>query len=333
MLLRLHILLLLAACYGRLLAAQPDSWWLRQARAIKEWVDTSDIAGCDTAYIRQPREGFIAQLNASLDGSHMYLSDSQTEGMTRPMQSVILSAHPTVKVSAGLSYRGWGLSYSHGNSRYGDTDFMQTFYSRRYGLEFRYHDAYSLSGTIYAVDGQEAELPLDIRRGRLRTATVNGYWVFDHKHFSHSAAMLGTAYQLRSCGSWLAGLSYWHASYNSYQDDIGLDFRRLSLSHLNVSGGYAYNHVFGQGHFLLHTSCIPMVQVWHRNRYYFDDCGRALRQTFSADILAHLHLIYNHDRYIVGCQTLSDYSFQPLKAHFSASFFDWNCRFFVGMRF
>ena len=103
--LRLLLLVLLSAATPE---AQADGFW----RALKNWVDSADIKGCDTTYLHLPKEGFIGYGNVYLTGTNAYLTYDQ--GMTELGTATIsgrLHTRVTTLFSAGISYRGWGLSY------------------------------------------------------------------------------------------------------------------------------------------------------------------------------------------------------------------------------
>lgn len=305
------------------------------AKAVLRWVDSSDVAGCDTMYVRLPHEGFVASIRTTVAGtsSRVGLSSLPSFDLTSDVSGT-LRGRPSTMLGVGITYRGWGLSWSHDFSPYGDTDFSYSFYSQRYGLEYRYHDAYTLHGAIGA-DGSEApEYLVDLRDGRARTTEFNAYWVFDHRHFSHPAATIYTVRQLRSSGSWLAGVNYWHGSYRSYLTERPLGFNRLSLSHINVGGGYAYNYVFGSQRCLLHGSLVPMLSIWHRDRLYFEPQAVSLHQAFSFDVVGHFHFVCNLDRYVIAWQNLWHLSQMPFNnGAWSITSYDWQSHLSFGIRF
>lgn len=329
-----RLLLVLILSLGLVPTLRAEGWVLSTWHAVKQWVDSADIARADRSYVRLADQGFVGYVRTSFDGTaaRLHFPTSSVTGLEAG-QTAQLASRPSQLVAVGLAYRGWGLSWSHDFARHGDSDFTYTFYSRRYGLEYHYHDAYTLSGDLKPENGAPAlHLPLDDGRGRLRTTQFNAYWVFDHNRFSHPAAMLYTTYQLRSCGSWLALANYWHASYRDYRQT--LPFERLSLSHIGVGGGYARHTVFARGRFLLHTSLMSSLNVWHRHRLYAAGAGRSLGQDPSVDVLGHLHLVYNFGRCILSQQNLLTYSYQPLHADaFTAHTLDWSSRLVFGIRF
>lgn len=300
--------------------------WLRH---LVQVVDSADFVGSDTLYVRLADQGFAAYFNTYLSGTAAHLTIPSPDGTSSDLVGK-LRTRPTTLFSAGLSYRGWGLSYSHDFTKNGDTDFTFTLCGLRRGIEYRMHNSYTMHGNL---EGSDLTLPFEERKGRFRTTLVNAYYVFDHHRFSHPAATTHTTIQLRSAGSWIASFNYWHGSYRSYQTLDVMPFSRMSLSHLNLGGGYAYNYVFGHQHCLLQASLTPMFTFWHRNRVYYADHYEALTQSFSMDVMGHLHFVYNQGRYLAGMQSILNYSASPHVGFISVRTFDWLSRFFVGVRF
>ncbi len=325
---RLSFVLLVLVSATLELRAELPRW----VRSVIQWVDSADIKGCDRTYVRLAEPGFLAYVDTHLAGNGARVRMPHSAAAPE-LQGRLLTV-PSVLMSVGVSYRGWGLDYSRDFSRYGDTEFNCTFHSSRYGLEYRCHNAYSMHGTLQPVSGP---MLVDIEglMGRLRTSQFNAYWVFNQERFSLPAATIHTTIQLRSSGSWLAMFNYWHGSYRNRQnEDIPDAFRRISLSHLNLGAGYAYNYVFAHQHCLLHGLIAPMLTIWHRNRLYrFGAQGTSLRQQLSGDAIAHLHFTYNQGRYVMGVQSAASYSIMPCSDGFSANVVDWLCRGFVGVRF
>jgi len=333
-------------------------------RSLKNWVDSADIKGCDTTYLHLPKEGFIGYGNIFLTGTDAYLNYDQSHTQQGTVNlSGLLRTRLSTLLSAGVSYRGWGLSYSHDLSKHGDTEWSFCSYGQGYGLEIRLHNSYSLSGALdVEQNGVEQELDINVKDCHQRTLLGNLYYVFDHKHFSLPAAMSHTIIQTKSSGSWLAILNYRHARTIFTDDDLSFfignevldtgttgdaSFRKLSQTQISIGGGYAYNYVFNRGHTLLHTSAMPMLSVWHRNRRYYDvhiwdSDSQLLREESHAVTIGqkiafngtvHASLVHNFSHYVTGIMVMANLDSFPEKENFSLYTFDWSTRFFFGVRF
>lgn len=353
-------LILLALMSVMTVEAHAEGFW----HALKNWVDSADIKGCDTTYLHLPKEGFIGYGNVYLAGTKAFLDYDQ--GYTQ-RGIVNVKSHLSTRVatllSAGISYRGWGLSYSKDFSSHGDSEWSFCSYGQGYGLELRQHNSHSLSGVMDVEEsGVEKELNIKANDFHQRMTLGNLYYVFGRKRFSLPAAMSHTIIQKRSSGSWLAILNFWHSA-TTIDDDmlsfpIGEDelaegitgtakFRKLSQTQVNVGGGYAYNFIFGDAHCLFHISAMPMVSMWHRNRRYYDvrlwdsngqlqhdqSHAIAIGQRLTLNGTVHSSFVYNFSRYVTGVMAMANIDSFPGKSNFSLYTFDWSSRFFFGVRF
>ena len=131
----------------------------------------------------------------------------------------------------------------------------------------------------------------------------NFYWVFNNKKFSLPAALSQTVIQRRSAGSWIAELNYYRSSIKPQLRNAGgiypsimVDANKITSSQISLGGGYAYNYVFGNEHCLLHTSFMPMISVWHRNRIYSSMDTSPLSQ--NSTIALPLHRLEPYSRLV-----------------------------------
>ncbi len=333
-------------------------------RALKNWVDSADIKGCDTTYLHLPKEGFIGYTNVYLTGAIGFLNYDQAYTQNGTVNvSGNLDTQVSTLFSANIAYRGWGLSYSKDFSNLGDNEWSFCSYGQRYGLELRLHNSYSFNGLL-DIDGASNRENLEVKADAChqRTQLGNLYYVFNCKRFSLPAAMSHTIIQKKSSGSWLAILNYRH-SRTIFNDEelsflIGSNllqegttgnamFKKLSQTQVSIGGGYAHNFVFDKGHYLLHLSAMPMLSVWHRNRRYYDvtiqdsnsqvlqeaSIGVAMSQKIAFNGTLHASFVYNFSRYVTGVMAFANVDTFPEKDKFSLYTFDWSSRFFFGVRF
>jgi hypothetical protein len=353
-------LLLLSILFGMAGEAHARGFW----RELKNWVDSADIKGCDTTYLHLPKEGFIGYGNIFLTGTNLFLNYDQgfTQRGTVNVSGALRTKLATL-LSAGVAYRGWGLSYSRDFSWHGDTEWAFCSYGQGYGLETRIHNSNSLSGNLDVErEGIAQDLEVDVKDCHQRTILGNLFYVFNREHFSLPAAMSHTIIQTKSSGSWLVIVNYRHGRTTVDDEKLSffigsevLDagktgnakFRKLSQTQISVGGGYAYNHIFNRGRTLFHVSGMPMVSVWHRNRRYYDvriwDSDShlveeqrravAISQKISINGTIHSSLVQNFDKYVMGVMAMANIDSFPEKEHFSLYTFDWSTRFFFGVRF
>lgn len=304
-----YIYLTLLVLFAFVQEVQAENFW----RWTKNLLDSSDIKGCDTTYVRMSKKGFVAYLMSSPSwaSTNFYVHDPDGD------IEMSLSSRVTNMWALRLAYRGWGLSYSHAFKNRDDSEFSFTAYGRRYGFEFRIHSSHDLNGgitdhTVYPVMSGDIDGIYD-----MKTWLLNFYWVFNSKRFSLPAAMSQTTIQRRSAGSWLACANY---VYNKlfYQSDMELEPEEMtaaSFKQINIGGGYAYNFAFAKEHCLLHASAMPMLSVWHQNR--IRTVGGldypVSQQMITLSLMAHLSFVYNFDRYVTGCSSM--YNLSHLHSH------------------
>ena len=134
--------------------------------------------------------------------------------------------------------------------------------------------AYSFA-SIGQVSAGGEKVPLD-DPVRVRSFFLDGYYMFNGKHFSYAAAYDQSLIQRRSAGSLAAGVMYYHSSV-AYDEDscwpLILMMRgigKMKFTQANVGVGYAYNWVPARG-WLVSAMCMPMLTFYNKtNVYYYD---------------------------------------------------------------
>lgn len=322
------------------LLATSQLWAGRRWQAVRNWFDSADVMGADTFYVQLPQQKFMAYVNTGLSNSTLNLT-FENKAFNPPIEfSGELHSKIAQSVAFGMWYRGWGLSYTRDLHRHGDTEFMYTFYGKRYGVEFRVHNSKNYSGTL---DDDSDIFNIDVVPGRFRQQLylANFYWIFNNKKFSLPAALSQTVIQRRSAGTWLATFNYYRSSIrpkltnqsnNSYVV-MTFDAEKLSSTQLSLGGGYAYNYVFGDEHCLLHASAMPTISVWHRNRVYSTAATSPLSQKFAVNGNVHLSFIYNYSRYVSGMSFIYNLEWVDLERNLSILDSNWAGRVFIGVRF
>lgn len=135
-----------------------------------------------------------------------------------------------------------------------------------------------------------------------RAAGVMGFYIFNSKKFSFGAPYELSTYQLRSAGSWLAGLSgtFYKAKFDftSLPPDVqaSLEFPynvyNLNYNAVNVIGGYSYNWVCNK-HFLFNSTTMPGIGA----SFSFSDSTAGHKNLVSASIRQMLSLTYTNRQF------------------------------------
>ena len=132
---------------------------------------------------------------------------------------------------------------------------------------------------------------------------VDLYYFFNHRNYSQAAAFYYSKIQVRSSGSFFAGLSAWGQRYNfdfnELRDDVmrsdfptAWDYRyEVKNKNYGLKFGYAYNWVFHPG-WCIGMSEAPVVGL---RKGYINDPSN-LRNTFGLTNQARLSLVYNYKK-------------------------------------
>lgn len=118
--------------------------------------------------------------------------------------------------------------------------------------------------------GFKERIPLDDPI-HISTLMFDGFYIFNSKKFSYSAAFNQKSFQLRSAGSWIAGLTGYYADFD-YDNSRNADFMvmmddigRVRQCQVSLGAGYAYNFVPAKG-WLLSAMFMPTVTVVNRTK-------------------------------------------------------------------
>ncbi|MBD5194554.1 MAG: DUF4421 domain-containing protein [Bacteroidales bacterium] len=117
---------------------------------------------------------------------------------------------------------------------------------------------------------------------------IGGFYFFNYKKFSYAAAYNLSNYQLKSAGSWIAGMqgTFFDSSldFTKLPEEVKevtnfpFDSYRFDFNAINILGGYGYNWVINK-HFLFNTTTLPGLGV----AFSFSDAtsGRTVNLSLS----------------------------------------------------
>lgn len=303
----------------------------------------------DTNYVSRP-EGRLTlkvRLNTSGNGIHARgtVNGSYSEADLR-------TSYKTTFAVAAI-YRGLSVGFAINPAKLGgfykDYEMNFNYYSSRLSLDASYQRSTTLAGDIEreAGNGQSADgtastpgngRPLRMVSGDVTMKVLNvvGYYIFNHRRFSYSAAFTQSYIQRRSAGSWLAGISYQGGSIETTDElkarSPNAPDVRIYVGHLGIGGGYGYNLVVGKK-WLFHLSTLPTFVVYNRNNMTVNgERKKAQHMRFN--------MIFNERAAIV--RNFSDRLFASITLAMNNSVFDddvvvvnqnkWRVRASLGMR-
>ena len=107
----------------------------------------------------------------------------------------------------------------------------------------------------------------------IRSAYLNGYYVFNGRRYSQAAAYNQSVIQRRSAGSFLLGATWYQSSFdysdveNSIFMELARGVGRLKVHQANIGIGYGYNFVPFRG-FVINAMAMPTFSVYNRVKIY-----------------------------------------------------------------
>lgn len=247
---------------------------------VKTLIDSSAVSGVDRSYIEQPKRPWAVEVRT--DGSNAVLkmnADLQLKDNRMGTMTSLTSKGFTQSLGAWVGYRGYGFGWSKEIAGGNGSTFSLGATGGSFGINLRINSYRSnLPEFNYAEtrDGEqirerfEEELDDPIK---VRTLFIDGYYLFNRKHFSYAAAYDQSLIQRRSAGSLMAGAMYHHSSIDFsadsnwgwvyYMNGVG----RLKLTQASVGVGYAYNWVPARG-WLVNVMAMPTFAFYNRTTLY-----------------------------------------------------------------
>ncbi|MBR6188190.1 MAG: DUF4421 family protein [Prevotella sp.] len=390
---RRTILLCSLFCGMAVYASEPrkglDKYWaVRAAKGLMAFIDTMTVMGKDPRYIEVPKRPWQVILRGNVNQSDLKLKSDIDGGSM--FVNVVGDLHwepriktaPATYVGIWAGYRGYGLGYSWNVG--GDKGSILTFGAMggSYGINLRVHrfendepevhyTGYFLKEINAPVESatyfsyrEKADLASPIKT---HTLILDGYYLFNGKHFSYSAAYDQSVIQRRSAGSLMAGAMYYYSHIN-YTADENADFILMmdNIGHVkqwqaSVGVGYAYNLVPCRG-LLINAMAMPMLTFINRHKTWrYDSNYRDLaldndlhnedtlpmedwklkeeplsvndtqsNMTFTVD--ARLSVTYNWDRFFVNAYgQFSNFHYKD--GGVKGRLHDWYVNACVGIRF
>ena len=278
---RLYILLLLLLT-TLAVSAQKDFFLFKAARAVKNYVDSSVIKTADSSYIVVPKKPWQLIVRHKIDrmGLKMHsVIDTDEEYMN---WTPYVGTRAANSLGLWFGYRGYGLGYSVNLNKRSDTYFTIGAVGSSYGINLRLRTfgMTEFNGDIYLKTKNPDQELLNgnydfeiLEPIRVHSLIIDGYYMFNHKHFSYAAAYDQSVFQKRSAGSLMAGLMY-NYTHIDYASDLNGDIiymmdglGRVKLWQGSVGVGYAYNWVPVRG-LLVNVMAMPMLTFVNKLKAY-----------------------------------------------------------------
>lgn len=288
----------------------------------------------DTNYVARPKEKWLFRLLGNQTGNYIH-----AKGTVHDVYSEY-DLHTKTNYTMGLevNYCDIAATFSINPAKiggdYNDYEFNFEYHGQEISFDINYLRATSLKGDIKLGNIDH----LDEEGLRMNVVNASAYYVFNHRKFSYPAALFQNYYQLRSAGSWLAGISVQSGSIKTTDElkarsplapEVHLTFANVALG-----GGYGYNLVLGKrSQWLLHLSALPSFVVYKHNCLTVNDDemkdhGLCFNMFFNerASVVYHFSPRYNVGASLIMSNSI--YNHDDIKINQNK----WLARAFLGVR-
>ena len=254
----------------------------QKLRSLQYKLESSFREKVDEHYIEVPSRPWriiLWQKNAAFDLDYHNTLDFLELGK-RLEWSFCFEPPQSTSVGLWAGYRGTGMSISKTLTKDGSLSFSLGSTGVNYGVNIRLKyletSVTTFSAKIFS-NGQLSEnmevkgnLPSPVT---ITSAYINGYYVFNGRHYSQAAAYDQSVIQRRSAGSIVVGAT-WYSSSFDYSDVknalfmmIGHNIRRIKFHQANIGVGYGYNFVPFRG-FVANAMVMPTISFYNRVKVY-----------------------------------------------------------------
>ena len=221
----------------------------------------------DTNYVARPKEKWLFRLLGNQTGNYIHAKGtvhdvySKYDLHTKTNNTVGLEVN-YCNIAATLS-----INPAKIGGDYNDYESNFEYHGQQISFDINYLRANSLAGDINYRDIDH----LDEEGLRMNVVNASAYYIFNNRKFSYSAAFCQNYYQLRSAGSWLAGISVQSGSIKTTDElkarSLLAPEVHLTFANVALGGGYGYNFVFGKhSQWLFHLSALPSAVLYKHNK-------------------------------------------------------------------
>ena len=226
----------------------------------------------DTSYYSVPPGDWTIKVRSNLTGPYLSArGHSDDRNFTTR-----LAARHNLTHSIGVTYKGVTLGYTFSPWQRDGHDIRYDFsaYSNMAGIDATYRTISSFSG--YAEADGERLGEIAENQASQHILSINTFYFFNYKQFSFPASINQSYYQLKSAGSWIAGLSYTLDQTSVPSVGGSLEFN-VNSRLVALGGGYGYTWVPKRKGWQVMIAVLPKLVVYDSGhlKLEYDDEGRA----------------------------------------------------------
>lgn len=279
------IFMVLSAFVALGIHAQNESWLSRNLKKGMNYLDSLWEAKVDTNYIEVPKKPWRVVIYPKVNMIDVKMNHQidlsttayrELDDFTDADWTMHINPPLATYLGVWVGYRGLGIGYSipliKNAGRYWTVSSTGTHYGLIFSLRrFKTQDM-KLDANVRIGDNEMSEKAVPYKSHApiwVRSVFLDGYYVFNGKHYSQDAAYNQSVIQRRSAGSLLLGAS-WYQSSIDYSDKLNGEFisaasgvGKIKVQQANIGIGYGYNWVPAKG-WLFNIMVMPTVSVYNR---------------------------------------------------------------------
>jgi len=277
----------------------------RLCRDVYRWGERF-FNGYDSAYVARTYTSFSIKANSE-SWNDIYNFDLPDNKRIR------IVSEPATSAGISLSYLAVSIGYDINVSRFfGGPDRKRKRFNFGFNcslLAVEYYNIHNDGGTHITRFGDKhatERMHIDFTGIDTHTQGFDAYLFFNQKRYSQAAAFNFGRYQLRSQGSFFAGISYFHNSYNfdfsglpeEMRDQLPQDWDNYAY-HVNTDNfcfriGYGYNWVLNR-HWLIGISESPVLGLQNGRI-----TGNTRPRSASLSNRLKISIVWNNKRWFAG---------------------------------
>ena len=243
-------------------------------------IDSMAVKGVDRHYIDAPERPWQVIARGNINQTIVSMDSKGTIAGQEYSAEPYLKTTPSQYLGLWVGYRGYGVGYTVNVG--GDKGSNLTFGATGgcYGINVRIRSFensnpdFNLNSELLSAAALESWNNVQlIDPIRVRTVFADGYYLFNGRKFSYSAAYDQSAIQKRSAGSLMVGLMYnytridYASDYNGDLIYLMEGLGKVKLWQGSAGVGYAYNWVPVRG-LLVNVMAMPMLTFVNKLKGY-----------------------------------------------------------------
>ena len=312
--------------------------------------DSNSLARNDTNFMRRIPEHLRIKTNFNIAGDFMQIRSWDKNGN---LYKTNISTNKHYTVSLMVAYRGLAFAFAVKPvaTHYKDMEYNLNAYGNKCGIDFMYMLSNSFTGKI-GNPGEE----LDLKKGMLtqRMFSVDAYYVFNNRKFSYPAMFTQAWIQKRSCGSFIAGMSYIDGDFHVNPSALNeINYTKIRMRYAGIGAGYGYNLVIHRT-WLAHLSVLPQVLFYSRSHVIIEPTNETTVKWNGQDtliyqsithrskkipykfpnmyIVGRAAIVHHFGKFFVGASVVANYFNIGDRETLDLINIKWRARLFVGIK-